>query len=76
MLQPQNFVQRRLNGPELMNYPFWNHALQILVQSSGTGYVNENKLELNVALGAKDVKQSKFSHSRPDTGLAKINVNH
>lgn len=22
MLQPQNFVQRRLNGPELMNYPF------------------------------------------------------
>ena len=32
MLQPQNFVQRRLNGPELMNYPLWNHALQILVQ--------------------------------------------
>lgn len=38
--------------------------------------MKENKLELNVALGAKDVKQSKFSHSRPDTGLAKINFNH
>lgn len=58
-----------------MNYPVWNHALQILVQQWHR-YVNENKLELNVALGAKDVKQSKCSHSRPDTGLAKINVNH
>lgn len=43
--------------------------------NSSTQYMKENKVELNVALEAKEAKQSKFSYARSDTGLAKINFN-
>lgn len=43
--------------------------------NSGTQYTKENKVELNVALEAKEAKQSRFSYARSDTGLAKINFN-